>query len=210
MTTQPNRKPLVLVLMFMLLIINRAQGRCWSGCNLALASYYLWEGTNLTYISKIFGKPISEILKYNPSVKIPDVIQSGTRINVPFSCECLNGEFLGHTFSYLTQHGNTYTIIAKVDFSNLTTEEWVRRVNRYHPNEIPDNVNINVTINCSCGDRHVSKDYGLFLTYPLRPGDDLPRLAAESGVQAELLQRYNPASDFTAGSGIVFVPAKGK
>ncbi|XP_061340784.1 chitin elicitor receptor kinase 1-like [Gastrolobium bilobum] len=207
MTTQQKRKPPHVSFVFLLLllfIIVKVQG----SCNLALASYYIWEGSNLTYISNLFEKPTSEILKYNPNIKNPDVIQSQTRINVPFSCECLNGVFLGHTFSYTTQHGDTYTTIAQVDFSNLTTEEWVSRVNSFAPIMIPDNVKINVTINCSCGDKHVSKDYGLFATYPLRLGDSLPAVAAESGVPAELLQRYNPGSDFSAGNGLVFVPAR--
>jgi chitin elicitor receptor kinase 1 len=200
---------LILIFYVLLNITIRAQGSCRSGCNLALASYYIWEGTNLTYISKLFGKSTSEILKYNPNVKNPDVILSQTRINVPFTCECLNGVFLGHTFSYTTQYGDTYAAIAQLDFSNLTTEEWVSRVNSYAPAEIPENVNINVTVNCSCGDRHVSKDYGLFVTYPLRVGDNLQGVAAESGVPAELLKRYNPGSEFSAGNGLVFVPARG-
>ncbi|KAK7359814.1 hypothetical protein VNO77_01779 [Canavalia gladiata] len=199
----------VFLLFLLLIIIMRTQGSCVSGCKLALASYFIWEGTNLTYVSKLFGKSTSEILKYNPTIKNPDVIQSQTRINVPFSCDCLNGVFLGHTFSYTAQHGDNYELISEVYFSNLTREDWVSRVNNYKPNRIPDNVNINVTVNCSCGDRHVSKDYGLFMTYPLRLGENLQGVAAESGVAAEVLQRYNPASDFSAGNGVVFVPAKG-
>src|ERR1044072_1246946 len=122
MSTQPNR---TLFLLFVLLLIMKAQGSCNSGCNLALASYYIWVGANLTYISKLFGKSPSEILKFNPAVKNPDVIASETRINVPFSCECLDGVFLGHTFSYTTQSGDTYKSIAKIAFSNLTTDEWL-------------------------------------------------------------------------------------
>ncbi|XP_057433419.1 chitin elicitor receptor kinase 1-like [Lotus japonicus] len=208
MTTKPNRAFFLIYFLFLLLIIIKAQGSCVSGCNLALASYTIWQGANLTYISKLFGKEPSEIMKYNPNVKNPDVIQSETQINVPFSCECLDGIFQGHTFSYTMQAGNTYKSIAKVDFSNLTTEEWVTRVNSYKPNDIPIGVKINVTINCSCGDERVSKGYGLFLTYPLRPGDDLPRLAVESGVSAEVLQGYNAGADFSAGNGLVFLPAK--
>ncbi|KAL2969865.1 hypothetical protein AAZX31_15G106300 [Glycine max] len=213
MTTHPTTKSkpphvFFLLLIQLLISITRVKGSCVTGCNLALASYYLGNGTNLTYISNLFGRPTSEILKYNPSVKNPNVILSQTRINVPFSCDCLNGAFLGHTFSYAIQHGNTYKIVVEVDFSNLTTEDWVGRVNSYPPNQIPDNVNINVTVNCSCGNRHVSKDYGLFMTYPLRVGDSLQRVAAEAGVPAELLLRYNPTADFGAGNGLVFVPAK--
>ncbi|KAL5097424.1 hypothetical protein RYX36_001751 [Vicia faba] len=187
----------------------KTEATCSSGCNLALASYSIPEGTDLTYISNLFNQQPSEILKHNPNLKNPDVILSQTKINVPFTCECLNGLFLGHTFSYKTKHGDTYTAIVHVDYSNLTTEDWITRVNGYPPTKIPDNVKINVTVNCSCGDRHVSKDYGLFLTYPLRDGDSLRGIAAEYGVPAEVVQRYNPQSDFSAGHGLVFLPAKG-
>ena len=74
---------------------------------------------------------------------------------------------------------------------------------------VPDYVPINVTVNCSCGDQHVSKDYKLFATYPFRRGEDLSSVAAESGVPAHLLELYNPVSNFSAGNGLVFVPAKG-
>lgn len=85
----------------------------------------------------------------------------------------------------------------------------MHRVNVYDTTRIPDDAPINVTVNCSCGDKRVSKDYGLFVTYPLRPGENLSSLAAESGVAADLLERYNLGSDFNAGTGLVYVPAKG-
>ncbi|KAK2394205.1 lysM domain receptor kinase [Trifolium repens] len=186
----------------------RTEGSC-SSC-LALASYYIQEGSNITYISNLFNQQSLEIQKYNyPNLKNIDVIQSHTRINVPFTCECLNGVFLGHTFSYTTIHGDTYNSIANVIYSNLTTEEWMTRVNKYKPTDIPDSGKVNVTVNCSCGDKHVSKKFGLFLTYPLRKGENLSGIAVENGVPVEVLQRYNPGSDFSAGHGLVFVPAKG-
>ncbi|CAK9137260.1 unnamed protein product [Ilex paraguariensis] len=186
-----------------------AEAKCRSGCNLAMASYYVWEGSNLTYISNIFGQTIPEILRYNPQVPNQDSVASGTRVNIPFSCECLNGDFLGHTFKYITEIGDTYYKVARVAFSNLTTEYWVQRVNTYDPTQVPDFAHINVTVNCSCGDKHVSKDYGLFATYPLRVDENLSSVATKSGVPAELLLRFNPGSNFNAGSGLVFVPAKG-
>ncbi|XP_028763019.1 chitin elicitor receptor kinase 1-like [Neltuma alba] len=208
MTIKANTKFLVCLLFLPLTLILRVEAYCNSGCKLALASYYVWEGANLTYISQIFGQQISEILKYNPTIPNPDYVRSATRINVPFTCDCLNGVFLGHTFTYKTQPGDTYRKIAEQDFSSLTTEDWLERVNMYEATEIPVDVGINVTVNCSCGDRHVSRDYGLFLTYPLRSGDNLPDLAAATGVPAGIILGYNPASDFNAGSGLVFVPAK--
>ncbi|KAB1201543.1 Chitin elicitor receptor kinase 1 [Morella rubra] len=193
---------------YLLLLLPKAQAKCRTGCPLAIASYYVWQGSDLPYISNIFSQQIPEILKYNPNITNINYVRFGTRINVPFSCDCLNGDFLGHTFSYVTQSGDTYDSIAQTTFSNLTTEVWVQRVNAYAPTRIPDYVPINVTVNCSCGDRHVSKDYGLFATYPLRPGEDLSSVAAEAGVTAQLLEKYNPGSNFSAGSGLVFVPAR--
>ncbi|KAJ7967733.1 putative Receptor protein kinase [Quillaja saponaria] len=210
MTKYPNRKNPVVFLafqVFFFFLFLKTQAKCRSGCKLAIASYYVWEGSNLSYISNIFGQQISDILKYNPKVPNPDYVPSFARLNVPFSCDCLNGEFLGHTFSYITQFGDTYAKIAEIAFSNLTTEDWVHSVNDYEATRIPTNVLINVTVNCSCGDEHVSKDYGLFVTYPLRPGENLSYVADESAVPAELLERYNTGANFSAGSGLVFVPS---
>ncbi|KAK3016795.1 hypothetical protein RJ639_006061 [Escallonia herrerae] len=213
MNTSSERKslfPLVGCYVLLLSICSfKAEAKCRRGCELALASYYVLEGSNLTYISSIFGRQIPDILRYNPHVPNQDSIGADTRINVPFSCECLNSDFLGHTFAYVTQVGDTYDKIAKNAFANLTNEYWVQRVNMYDPTQIPNFVPINVTVNCSCGDRHVSKDYGLFATYPLRPGESLSTVAMEVGVTEELLRRFNVESDFGAGNGLVFVPAKG-
>ncbi|KAI5570189.1 hypothetical protein BDE02_11G009600 [Populus trichocarpa] len=198
----------LLVSCVLLFLVFKVQAKCRTGCDLALASYYVWQGSNLTYISTIFNQSITEILRYNPKVPNQDSIRSDTRLNVPFSCDCLNGDFLGHTFSYITQSGDTYHKIARNAFSNLTTEDWVHRVNIYDITEIPNYVPINVTVNCTCGDKQVSRDYGLFATYPLRPGENLSSLEAESGVPADLLEKYNLGTDFNAGGGIVYVPAK--
>ncbi|XP_071689712.1 lysM domain receptor-like kinase 3 [Rutidosis leptorrhynchoides] len=186
----------------------KTESKCSDGCDLALASYYVVQGSNLTYISKIFAQSIPEILKYNPHISRGDSIETGTRVNVPFSCLCLNGDFLGYTFKYQTQVGDTYAIIAKDVFANLTTEYWIQRVNWFEPTLIPDFVDINVTVNCTCGNKHVSKNFGLFATYPLRLGQDLQSLAIESGVSTTFLERFNVGTNFSAGSGIVFVPAK--
>ncbi|GJR94341.1 chitin elicitor receptor kinase 1-like protein [Tanacetum coccineum] len=193
-----------LVLLFMVKI----QSKCTKGCDLALASYYVAQGSNLTYISKIFSQSITEILKYNTQISRGDNIETGTRISVPFSCLCLNSDFLGHTFLYQTQVGDTYGKIARDVYANLTDEYWVQRVNSFAPVFIPDFAYINVTVNCTCGNKHVSKDYGLFVTYPLQPGEDLQSLTRESGVPATLLEQFNPTSNFS-GSGLLFVPAKG-
>ncbi|KAL7617364.1 hypothetical protein Lser_V15G04609 [Lactuca serriola] len=204
-----HRKKRILELGFwVVFFIVKIESKCSNGCDLALASYYVAQGSNLTYISKIFSQTIPEILRYNPQIPGGDSIESGARINVPFSCLCLNDDFLGHTFKYETQVGDTYGKIASEVFANLTDEYWVQRVNWFEAEKIPDFVDINVTVNCTCGNKHVSKDYGLFATYPLRPDEDLQSISIESSVPTTLLERFNPRSNFSAGLGLVFVPAK--
>ncbi|KAK9268010.1 hypothetical protein L1049_010449 [Liquidambar formosana] len=145
-----TKSPVALLAFHALLFLCfKSEANCRTGCDLSYASYYVWEGSNLTYISNIFGRSITEILRYNPTVPNQDSIHSGSRINVPFSCECLNGDFLGHTFSYITQSGDTYRKVAERAFTNLTTVDWVQRINDYPPSQIPDYVPINVTVNCS-------------------------------------------------------------
>uniref|UniRef100_A0A7N0UC74 non-specific serine/threonine protein kinase n=1 Tax=Kalanchoe fedtschenkoi TaxID=63787 RepID=A0A7N0UC74_KALFE len=183
-----------------------AQAACKSGCKLAYAAYHVWQGSNLTYISTIFSQPIPNILAHNPTVPSKDFLPLDSKLHVPFSCECLNGDFLGHTFVYTTQSDDTYHNVASLVFANLTTEDWIQRVNHYDPHVVPDGVPINVTVNCSCGDAEVSKDYGLFATYPLGPGENLSSVAADYGVNEALVRSFNPGFD---GAGRIFVPAKG-
>ncbi|WCJ20157.1 chitin elicitor receptor kinase 1 [Euphorbia peplus] len=210
MTLFSSSSLLQTLIIITLTTIIKTHAKCKTGCDIAIASYTIHEGLNLTYISTLFNQPhnLPNILLFNPSIPNPDSILSGSRLNVPFSCDCLNGDFLGHTFTYTTLAGDTYDRVAKNAFANLTTEDWVHRVNVYDLTRIPEGVPINVTVNCSCGDKGVSKSYGLFATYPLTSGENLTSLAADSGVTSELLQKYNPGLDFSRGSGIAYVPAK--
>lgn len=68
---------------------------------------------------------------------------------------------------------------------------------------------MNVTVNCSCGDARVSREYGVFITYPLAEGDTLESVAKYANISNEsLLQDYNPGVNFSAGSGLVYIPTK--
>ncbi|KAI9123564.1 hypothetical protein K1719_004864 [Acacia pycnantha] len=214
MATQRNPTLLFLVFLLLELCIFKIKAECRPkhGCDLALASYSIINGENttLTRISQLFNQNIPDILKFNPNFTNPNntttTLPTQIRLRVPFTCRCLNQDFLAHTFSYTMQHGDTYKSIAHQTFAGLTDEQWVSRFNLLDPNRIPSGTRVNVTVNCSCGDAHVSPDYGLFLTYPILPGEGLAEVAAENGVPAELLQRYNPESDFSGGH-LVFVPA---
>lgn len=191
-----------------------AESKCSETCNLALASYYIQDGSNLTYISTILKSQLvsspDDIVSYNKD-KIPnkDSVPSDIRLNVPFPCDCIEGEFLGYNFLYDVETGDTYERIARTNFANLTTVDWLQKFNSYPPNNIPDTGTLNVTINCSCGNRDVSKDYGLFITYPLMPGQTLQSVAQEVNLDTGLLQRYNPSVNFNQGSGLVYIPGKG-
>ncbi|KAK4259049.1 hypothetical protein QN277_005424 [Acacia crassicarpa] len=214
MATQRNPTLLFLVFLLFQLCIFKINAECKPkhGCDLALASYSIIEGenTNLTRISQLFNQNIPDILKFNPDFPNPNnttaTLPTQIRLRVPFTCHCLNQDFLAHTFSYTMQRGDNYGSIAHKTFAGLTDEQWVSRFNLLDPNRIPIGTRVNVTVNCSCGDAHVSTDFGLFLTYPILPGEGLAKAAAENGIPAELLQRYNPESDFSAGH-LVFVPA---
>ncbi|OIW04679.1 hypothetical protein TanjilG_07814 [Lupinus angustifolius] len=143
-----------------------------------------------------------DIVSYNK-----DKVQPFTRVNVPFPCDCIKGEFLGHMFQYVVQTGDTYETVAGTNYANLTNVEWLRRFNTYLPDNISSTGMLNVTVNCSCGNSDVS-DYELFITYPLRPGETLGSVAKSVKLDSGLLQRYNPSVNFNQGSGLVYIPGK--
>ncbi|KAF5193002.1 Lysm domain receptor-like kinase [Thalictrum thalictroides] len=198
----------IVVIVLLLLLSCRVESKCSKGCANALASYYLWNGSNLTFVSSVLKTSVDEILLYNPQIPDKDRIQAFTRVNVPFSCDCIDKNFLGHVFNYDVRSGNTYDRVASLIYSNLTTVDWLQRVNSYPPDNIPDNAQLNVIVNCSCGVESVSKDYGLFITYPLRPGETLDSIAANTSIDRQLIQSYNPNVNFSSGSGLVYIPGK--
>ncbi|KAK4420547.1 Chitin elicitor receptor kinase [Sesamum alatum] len=201
----------LLIGIFLIGIFSAADGRCSRGCDLAYASYYVWRDSNLTFISDMLQTPIPTILDHNRQIANQDSVLADTRINVPFTCDCLRGgEFLGHDFTYRTSPGVTYELIAGTYYANLTTVDWLQRNNMYPAWNIPDTgVALNVTVNCSCGDKNVSPDYGLFVTYPLRIGESLESVAAANNLSADLVRRYNPTANSSSGSRLVFIPGRG-
>lgn len=202
---------LLWVFFVLILLFNtRVESECHGVCD-ALASYYLWGGTNLTFISNVLNTSMTKILFYNSQISNPNIIPQGGRLNVPFKCSCVDdGQFLGHQFNYTFKSGISYKKISEIYYANLTTIDMLTKFNSYDPNNLPDTaVRLNVPVNCSCGNSRVSKDYGLFITYPLRFGENLSSIASGSGLPEKLLSDYNPNSDFSSGSGLVFIPGKG-
>ncbi|KAL3502911.1 hypothetical protein ACH5RR_037360 [Cinchona calisaya] len=130
---------------------------------------------------------------------------AGIRITIPFTCDCINSSFLAHVFSYNITSGHaTYDWIAKVAYSNLTSPAWLKRFNSYPENGIPDSGVLNVPVNCSCGES-VSNEYRYFITWPVRDGETLESVAAANNLTVELVRRYNPTANFTAGN-LVYIP----
>ncbi|XP_062194900.1 chitin elicitor receptor kinase 1-like isoform X2 [Phragmites australis] len=217
----PLRRPLLTRLLLLAAAAWAAAAAgdgCSSGCGLALGSYYISRNQTLTYISGLFGiNDYHNLTPYNPAYPNPDFIPAGQRVNVYFPCSCLAlprapfSTYLAGSLPYNVSTGDTYTSIAD-HFNNLTTVEWLKATNSYPENNIPNTGTVNVTVNCSCGDAAVSKDYGLFLTYPLRGGETLTSVAANNGFsstsQMDLLRKYNPGMDGVTGSGIVYIPVK--
>ncbi|KAF8031913.1 hypothetical protein BT93_D0968 [Corymbia citriodora subsp. variegata] len=186
-----------------------AEARCRHGCKLALALYYVSEASNLTYISHLFNRPVPEVQRHNPSISGRDAVTVGTRVNVPLTCDCLNGDFLGHTFTYVFQSEDTYYELAMFKYSNLTTVEWMVQVNGYDPNKIPDGAKINVAVNCTCGDRRVSSTYGAFMTYPLRPGGQLGGVGGRVGPAGPVAGAVQPGCrlQWRDGAGVCADPS---
>ena len=213
---KPKLGFLVLLLVLFSVFSSIAESACSKGCDLALASYYVWNGSNLTFISQMLQSNLNivpnTIVSYN-QLTIPnqDSVKDDIRVNVPFPCDCIDGEFLGHVFEYSVQTGDTYGKVATQWYANLTSAEWLQKRNSYPADNIPDtNAKLNVTVNCSCGDSLVSKDYGLFITYPLRPEDTVQSIASATNLSVALLQSYNPGVNFSNGSGLVYIPGKGR
>ncbi|XP_043689469.1 chitin elicitor receptor kinase 1-like [Telopea speciosissima] len=179
-------------------------------CNLALASYYVWPGCNLTFISQVLNSSITSIRSYNPQINDKDSVQAYDNIIVPFSnCDCING-YNAHVFQYSVNTGDSYQTIATQFYSNLTTTASLQSENSYDTVNIPNNAQLNVSVNCYCLNSSISKSYGLFVTYPLRPNDTLSSVAALFNFNnTQLVEQYNPTVSFSSGSGVVFIPHKG-
>ena len=194
----------------LIIYLGLVESTCKKGCDLALASYYIYPGATLLDIAIKLHTTPPNIMNYNPQIPNENSIDSGSRINIPFSCDCINGDYLGHSFSYQIESGDTYISIAGTDYANLTSVDRLKSSNDYPSTNLPVGRDVNVPVNCSCGDSSVSKEYGLFVTYPLRVGDSLNSIARQTNVSASLLQQYNPGVNFGAGNGIVFIPGRGE
>ncbi|CAJ1971156.1 unnamed protein product [Sphenostylis stenocarpa] len=207
------KKGILLLLLLLEYVCCNVEAKCVKGCDVALASYYVSPGflvlDNITRLMESSVLSNDVIISYNKDNIVNRTLLSLMRINIPFPCDCIRGEFLGHVFQYSAAAGDTYDSIAKVKYANLTTIELLRSFNSYGQNDIPANAMVNVTVNCSCGNSQVSKDYGLFITYPLRPGNSLHVIADKAHLDAQLLQSYNPGVNFSKESGIVFIPGRG-
>ncbi|KAF7146819.1 hypothetical protein RHSIM_Rhsim04G0048100 [Rhododendron simsii] len=192
------------------LCLTTVEPTCSKGCHLALGSYYLWSGSYTRLIAEVSGNSVNELISYNPGTK-EFFVMYYSRIVVPFPCDCIDGEFLAHVFTYTVRSGDTYDKIAETYYANLTTAATLERSNSYPANSsIPVNATVNVTVNCSCGNATVSEAYGLFVTYPLRAEDSLESIAAAANLSTDLLRRYNPGANFSAGSGLVYIPGRDK
>jgi chitin elicitor receptor kinase 1 len=205
----------MLVWVLVSVLCSIAESQCSKGCDLALASYYTTAASsNATFVSQVFRSSLNitadTIYSYNKNTMANrDSFEQSVRLNIPFPCNCINGEYLGYVFDYSVKTGDTYSEVAQNLYSNLTTAESLQQNNSYPATNIPDNAELKVPVTCSCGDSSVSKDYGLFITYPLRPGETVESIASATGLNATLLQSYNPGKNFNQGSGLVYIPGKG-
>ncbi|KAK4360322.1 hypothetical protein RND71_019274 [Anisodus tanguticus] len=66
----------------------------------------------------------TRIVAYTNKDNIPnqDSVIALTRINIPFLCDCLDGEVLAHSFPYKVKSGDSYDSMAK-NYSDLKKRE---------------------------------------------------------------------------------------
>lgn len=207
---KPRLGKVFLLLLFstISLQISLVNCRCGRVCDLAFASFTVWRGSDLTLISQLFDTTIPEIRRFNPQIPDQDTVIADTVINIPFSCDCIGNEYLGHIFNYTVQSGDTYERVLS-NYSNLTTVASLQTNNSYPATNIPDNAFLNVIVNCYCGDRDINREYGLFITYPVKVGDTLQSVAAANNLTIDVIRSYNPTDNFNSGNGIIFIPGRG-
>ncbi|XP_058746667.1 lysM domain receptor-like kinase 3 [Vicia villosa] len=211
-------KSCLLLFLFVECVFFKVESKCVKGCDIALASYYVKPAFKLQNIINFMqSKIVSEfnssdvLIRYNRHIVSNRAnIFSYFRVNDPFPCDCIGGEFLGHVFEYTANERDTYDLIANSYYASLTSVEVLRKFNSYDPNHIPIKAKVNVTVNCSCGNSQISKDYGLFITYPLRSTDTLEKIANQTELDEGLIQNFNPDVNFSKGSGIAFIPGRGQ
>ncbi|CAD6252187.1 unnamed protein product [Miscanthus lutarioriparius] len=162
---------------------------------LALGSYYITRGQNLSYISSLFG--INDYLTLAPYTT-----QDDSRINVYFSCRCLAlpsapfSTYLAGSFPYrVSQGGESYASVA-AKFHNLTTATLLQPA----PSSVNDVLDAGTVVNLD-----VSPDYKLLLTNPLLGDGETPdSVAASHGLssqaEVDLFRRY---MHFHSSTGVI-------
>ncbi|KAJ4805410.1 hypothetical protein LUZ62_017976 [Rhynchospora pubera] len=146
-----------------------------------------------------------EILPFNPGIKDKNYLEDGDRVNVNFSCDCIDNSFLGHTFQYTMQRGDYYKRVSQM-YASLTSTYFLAKFNWYSPDSVPTRATINVTVNCSCGDQSISNQYGLFVTYPLQADENSRSVASAFNLSAAVVDEYNRGTNFSSEGGILYVP----
>ncbi|KAJ4785766.1 hypothetical protein LUZ62_037012 [Rhynchospora pubera] len=146
-----------------------------------------------------------EILPFNPGIKDKNYLKDGDRVNVNFSCDCIDNSFLGHTFQYTMQRGDYYKRVSQM-YASLTSTYFLAKFNWYSPDSVPTRATINVTVNCSCGDQSISNQYGLFVTYPLQADENSRSVASAFNLSAAVVDEYNRGTNFSSEGGILYVP----
>ncbi|KAI5683281.1 hypothetical protein M9H77_04509 [Catharanthus roseus] len=182
--------------------------KCGRTCDLAFASFTVWRGSDLTLISDFFDTTFADLRRFNPEIPDQNTVLAGSIINIPFTCDCIRDEFLGHIFNYTVRSGDTYGGVA-LKYSNLTTAAALQTNNSYPATNIPNTGFLNVTVNCFCGDTAINKEYGLFITYPIKAGDTLRSVASAYNLTTDVISSYNPTANFSAGNGLLFIPGRG-
>ncbi|KAL2629729.1 hypothetical protein R1flu_014415 [Riccia fluitans] len=189
-----------------------SEGTCKprEGCSAALAYYKLVANDNLLSLSDRFMTTVQEVQRYN-NIPVPDSVLEDQVVLFPFPCKCTDDN-LGYSFLYSVKLDDTITEIAEDLYENLSRNEWISKANpSIKDTTIYEGLRLNIPVNCSCGDPDISLEYGLFVTYPLRSGDNVSGLAEQFQTDELTIQKYNPSVNWnrlSPGEDIIYIPQR--
>ncbi|KAL3679668.1 hypothetical protein R1sor_022624 [Riccia sorocarpa] len=178
------------------------------GCSAGLAYYKLVDNDNLIALSNRFMTTLEEVQRYN-NIPSTSSVQKDQMVLFPFPCECTDNN-LGFTFFYTVQLGDSLDKIAENLYQNLATKEMIREANsQITDTTLPQGYDLKVPVNCYCGDPGISPDYGLFVTYPVRQGDNVSGLAEQFQAGEQTIEKFNPSvnwNSLSTANDIVYIP----
>ncbi|CAM6082111.1 unnamed protein product [Calypogeia fissa] len=180
------------------------------GCSTALSVYTVQTGDDLNTLVTRFQTTLPSVLTYN-AILDQNTILTGDFLYFPIPCECVD-DLLGYSYTYSVQYDDTVNRIADTVFEGLSTPAWINQANRLTPTTLIDQgEQLQVPVNCSCGNPSISASFGLFATYPAISTDNVSSLSTKFSTPPDVIEEFNPSANWSgtlSNGDIVFIPVR--